>query len=191
MTDLVEQSQFDTVYQLETTDKVLAGPGGIANRQAQQLANRTKWLKDQLDALVSGAPGALDTLNELAAALGDDANFASTVTNALATKASLDHVDKYRQSTTVDFASDAQLDLTADASQEFGIILMTDTGGVLTAQQNVLMSSTQRDFVVYNNTAQTLIFKTSGGTGIDVPSNSFDLLRCDGANITRQLMAPA
>lgn len=36
--------------------------------------------------VVDGAPGALDTLNELAAALGDDANFAATVTNALAQK---------------------------------------------------------------------------------------------------------
>jgi hypothetical protein len=40
-----------------------------------------------LDAIVAGAPGALDTLNELAAALGDDANFATTVTNSLAGKA--------------------------------------------------------------------------------------------------------
>jgi hypothetical protein len=37
--------------------------------------------------LVDSAPTALDTLNELAAALGDDANFATTVNNALATKA--------------------------------------------------------------------------------------------------------
>lgn len=37
--------------------------------------------------LVDAAPAALDTLNELAAALGDDANFATTVTNSLATKA--------------------------------------------------------------------------------------------------------
>lgn len=39
--------------------------------------------------LIDGAPGALDTLNELAAALGDDANYASTITNALADKAPL------------------------------------------------------------------------------------------------------
>jgi len=37
-------------------------------------------------ALVSSAPSTLDTLDELAAALGDDANFASTVTTALGTK---------------------------------------------------------------------------------------------------------
>lgn len=38
--------------------------------------------------LVDSAPSTLDTLNELAAALNDDANFATTVTNELATKAS-------------------------------------------------------------------------------------------------------
>ena len=39
-------------------------------------------------ALVDSAPGTLDTLNELAAALGDDPNFATTVTNAIAGKVS-------------------------------------------------------------------------------------------------------
>ena len=39
-------------------------------------------------ALVNGAPGALDQLNELAAAMGNDANFAATITNALAGKLS-------------------------------------------------------------------------------------------------------
>lgn len=42
-----------------------------------------------IDALIAGAPGALDTLNELAAALGDDANFAATVTNSLSGKVSV------------------------------------------------------------------------------------------------------
>lgn len=42
-------------------------------------------------ALVASAPAALDTLNELAAALGDDANFASTVTTALAGKSDTTH----------------------------------------------------------------------------------------------------
>ncbi len=39
--------------------------------------------------LVDSAPGALDTLNELANALGDDQNFATTVTNALSSKLSI------------------------------------------------------------------------------------------------------
>ena len=40
----------------------------------------------QIATMLTGAPVALDTLDELAAALGDDANFATTVTNSLATK---------------------------------------------------------------------------------------------------------
>jgi len=40
----------------------------------------------KIDALVDSSPGTLDTLNELAAALGDDANFSTTVTNSIATK---------------------------------------------------------------------------------------------------------
>lgn len=40
--------------------------------------------------LIASAPGALDTLDELAAALGDDANFAATVTTALAGKQPID-----------------------------------------------------------------------------------------------------
>jgi len=41
---------------------------------------------NKIAALVDAAPGTLDTLNELAAALGDDPNFATTVTNSIATK---------------------------------------------------------------------------------------------------------
>lgn len=39
-----------------------------------------------IDALIGGAPGALDTLNELAQAMADDDTFSATVTAALATK---------------------------------------------------------------------------------------------------------
>ena len=43
-------------------------------------------LDTRVNAIIDSAPGTLDTLNELAAALGDDSNFATTVTNSLATK---------------------------------------------------------------------------------------------------------
>ena len=41
-------------------------------------------VSDGLASIIDSAPSALDTLNELAAALGDDSSFASTVTNQLA-----------------------------------------------------------------------------------------------------------
>jgi len=46
------------------------------------------YVDTSIAAVLDSAPGALDTLNELAAALGDDANFATTVTNEIATKVS-------------------------------------------------------------------------------------------------------
>lgn len=49
------------------------------------------YVSTQISNLISSAPGALDTLNELAAALGDDPNFATTMTNALAGKLATTH----------------------------------------------------------------------------------------------------
>lgn len=61
MTDILESSVWESgVYQLETDDPVLGGAPafdagipvtGHANAQAQQLANRTQWLKQQVEAL--------------------------------------------------------------------------------------------------------------------------------------------
>lgn len=61
-------------------------PTATAGTSSTQIAT-TAFVAVAIAALIDGSPGALDTLNELAAALGDDANFAATVTNALALKA--------------------------------------------------------------------------------------------------------
>jgi len=47
------------------------------------------FVSNQITALVDSSPATLNTLNELAAALGDDPNFATTVTNNIGTKLSL------------------------------------------------------------------------------------------------------
>ena len=49
----------------------------------------TAFVQQEIASLVDSAPGTLNTLNELAAALGDDANFSTTVTNSIALKAPL------------------------------------------------------------------------------------------------------
>ncbi|EEW4303287.1 phage tail protein [Escherichia coli] len=51
----------------------------------------TAFVKSAIAAMVGSAPAALDTLNELAAALGNDPNFSTTVLNALADKQPLDN----------------------------------------------------------------------------------------------------
>lgn len=94
---LISGSGTGTVSGLSTTDKsslvaaineVLsvaesAAGGGITEGEVQTLIDAS------IATLVDSAPGTLDTLNELAAALGDDSAFATTVTNALALKAPL------------------------------------------------------------------------------------------------------
>lgn len=66
-------------------DGVPTTPTPPAGSNSLQIAN-TAWVRDALAALVGSAPVALDTLNELAAALGNDPNFAATVVNALSGK---------------------------------------------------------------------------------------------------------
>ena len=66
---------------------VPTAPTAAANTNTTQVAT-TAYVQTEIADLIASAPGALDTLDELAAALGDDANFATTVTNSLAGKLS-------------------------------------------------------------------------------------------------------
>ena len=60
-------------------------PTAAAGTNTTQIAT-TAFVSTAVANVIDSAPGALDTLNELAAALGDDANFSTTVTNSIATK---------------------------------------------------------------------------------------------------------
>jgi hypothetical protein len=93
----VENGTFSSI----TVDQLLTGNGfltidsgiGISSTQGNayitvdgaSLATET-YVNTAVSNLVDSAPGALDTLNELAAALGDDANFSTTVTTAIGEK---------------------------------------------------------------------------------------------------------
>ena len=70
--------------------KPVSGPTQAAlNLKADQLTTYTKTEVDtKVTNLIDSAPGALNTLNELAEALGDDENFASTVNSAIASNSS-------------------------------------------------------------------------------------------------------
>lgn len=92
----------DTIWMVKTDGAIIVGATAIAFQWAgglnaptqpvgdnsAKLAN-TAHVQAAIAALLGGVGGALDTLNELAAALGNDANFAATVANALALKAPL------------------------------------------------------------------------------------------------------
>jgi len=65
-------------------------PTAAAGTNSTQIST-TAFVQAAIAALVASSPAALDTLNELAVALGNDPNFATTMTNALAGKAASGH----------------------------------------------------------------------------------------------------
>ena len=95
----VTVSDFDTQVRTSRLDQ-MAVPTATVSVNSQKITNldtptaaadaaNKGYVDTQITNLIAAAPGALDTLDELAAALGDDANFATTVTNSLAGKLSL------------------------------------------------------------------------------------------------------
>jgi len=81
---LVNAASLDSPSFTGSPTAITQAPGDNSTRLAT-----TAYTDAAITALIGGAPVALNTLNELAAALADDENFASTVTNALALKAPL------------------------------------------------------------------------------------------------------
>lgn len=75
------------VYESPALTGIPTAPTAGRGTNNGQIAS-TAFVAQAIAALVNSAPGALDSLQELAAALGNDANFATTVTNALAGKVS-------------------------------------------------------------------------------------------------------
>ncbi|MDG4811644.1 hypothetical protein P8629_01365, partial [Hydrogenovibrio sp. 3SP14C1] len=74
MANLPETAQWEAgVYQLETTDPVEGGPNGIDNEQAKQLANRTAFLKGQLEAKTGQATETTAGIAEVATQSETDA----------------------------------------------------------------------------------------------------------------------
>ena len=71
-----------TMFDSPTFTNVPTAPTAAASTNTTQLAT-TAFVKAVIADLINGAGATLDTLNELAAAIGNDANFATTVTNAL------------------------------------------------------------------------------------------------------------
>lgn len=131
------------ITNLQTTLNTFATTGYVSTQIGLAIAN-----------LIDSAPGTLDTLNELAAALGDDPNFATTITNALAGKLStsgkaadsnlLDGIDSasFLRSDVDDTFGDASKTLTIQ-----GVVRSNNNGNVYGPNFNV--STTNKDTQEY------------------------------------------
>ena len=87
----------------------------VGTPSASTDATSKSYVDTAVAGVVDAAPGTLDTLNELAAALGDDANFSATITSSLATKATTTYVDA-QISATETYADTAETDAIAAAA---------------------------------------------------------------------------
>lgn len=89
------------LQEVKTVADAAAG-GGVAindaatnTTQTWSSQKSTDYVAAQIAAVINAAPGALDTLDELAAALGDDANFATTITTALGKRVRVDAAQSF------------------------------------------------------------------------------------------------
>jgi hypothetical protein len=152
-----------------TTDASALVSGTLPDARLSSSIARTSDITTAVANVVNAAPAALDTLNELAAALGNDASFSVTVTNALAAKAPL-------ASPTFTGTVSGNL-LAINSAGGFGVNhgLVLNSSGIL--HQSIVGGLTQTNFVLApNGTITTGTWVASaigvayGGTGATTAS---------------------
>ena len=88
-TDNSSWSDWGYVVMASSNQGLISGTIATQSWVGSQSYATTSYVTTQINNLINGAPGALDTLSELASALGNDSSFATTVTNSIASKLSL------------------------------------------------------------------------------------------------------
>ena len=157
-----------------TLASTVTGTTQAASDNSTKIAT-TAYVTTALANLVDSAPGTLNTLNELAAALGDDANFSTTVTNSIATKlplaggtltgALVGTKASFGTASTTDFA----LRLTDNGVADYDVIFPDTSTYQLTTN-----TSSDKTFKLLNSGSGTFNLNVEGNVGIgtDLPASS-------------------
>ena len=91
------------------------------------------------------------------------------------------------------FTTDADLTITLTDSNATQVArnfaLNVTSSGSLTATRNLIVPTIQKQYLIQNSTtgSQSIVVKTSAGTGITVPSGARTLVYADGTNVVSQL----
>jgi len=183
-----------------TTGHVPVATGVGLEVEARQLdvtdvanAASETYVNDAINALVDGAPAALDTLNELAAAINDDENYASTVTTALGNRLRVDVNNQGLTNTEKQNGLDnlGITEVITDASvNASGLITFTKNTGQ--ASDTVQIPTALND-LTFNSTTGVLTLKHTNGVAdstITVASNEIadDVFRIkDNGDSTKKI----
>jgi hypothetical protein len=157
-----------------------AQASAIATAKSEAIADATA----QVNAVIASAPAALNTLDELAAALGDDANFATTVTNSLASKAPIAS-PTFTGTVTVAAAGVAFTDKTQTKAGVPSLTAIAGERSASTTLDNLGTDAAVRDSLVPLSGAVNISFEATGNAKYAIGSSiSFYQSAGTGANIT-------
>ena len=176
---------------LDLTGKTVTVSTASAGDNDTSVAS-TAYVDVAIANLADSAPSTLDTLNELAAALGDDANYATTTTNAIATKAPLANPDFTGQIQVSNAASTIQ-ELTVTGNNTRSTLRLNSkdsSGNSVDLRMHSLGDGPRAELFTYsnhplafatNNAAPQMTLLTNGNFGIGV-TNPAQVLEIHNSN---------
>jgi hypothetical protein len=151
--DTAQTASITTAYEAYVSSAVTSGTGSLDTDDIAEASNLyfTNARADaraqlKIDALIDSAPGALDTLNELAAALGDDANFSTTITNAISalSVSTTNAIAALNHDTLSGFVANEHIDWSAASAGTIHASNYTNTGNTTyTAGNGLTLNTTE------------------------------------------------
>ena len=138
-------SATETYADTAEADAISTAAGDATSKANAALASANSYTDGEITTLIGGAPGALDTLNELAAAMTDDANYAATVTAAIATslQSAKDYADANDANTTYSAGNGLSLSGTTFTMSGAYTGSFTATGDIIAYSDDSLKTNVQ------------------------------------------------
>jgi hypothetical protein len=158
-----KEVRFSADVDIDSNDNLNIGGSLTLSGSAQGTVNGL--IDTKINALTTGAPSQLNTLNELAAALGDDANYAASITSALAGK-----------------VDDSQVQTNVPTGAKF-----TDTTYTFTAGNNVSLTQNGTNVTITSTDTNTNTNSFITAMNFNTSNGVLTATRSDGGQVTVDL----
>lgn len=152
----------DAITDAKIANVALTGVTASGGDSSTALAT-TAFVATEINSLIDSAPGALNTLNELAAAMGDDANFSTTVTNSIATKLPL-----AGGTLTGTITSQDGSEIRLGTDNDMGLFHSSGTSHIRVNSGTFKLRSDDMRFTAQNGTTEAMRIVTGDRVGIGI-----------------------